>query len=114
MSEYTDDTIARHLAQQPGMRQALLEDPVQRAQTELMRRTLAAAERAMTDERVPDEVRRRVINRIVWGEPEGRIDVHAQMRDQVAAMYSSMLPSPEALRALLDGAGPARPDEEPT
>lgn len=87
MSDFTDDLLGRYLDQQPGMRQALLEDPVQHAQTELMRRTLAAAERGMTDEGIPPEVRRRVVNRIVWGEPEGLVDVRARVREQVIAAY---------------------------
>lgn len=87
MSEFTDEVLGRYLDQQPGMRQALLEDPVQHAQTELMRRTLAAVERGMTDEGIPPEVRCRVVNRIVWGEPEGLVDVHARVREQVIAAY---------------------------
>lgn len=91
MSESTDRSFGRWLDQQPGMRQALLEDPVQHAQTELMRRTLDATDRAMADEGVPEETRRRVVNRIVWGEPEGLVDVHAKIRNQVLALYD--LPS---------------------
>ncbi|MFD4596744.1 hypothetical protein ACFWPQ_01800 [Streptomyces sp. NPDC058464] len=113
MSQHTDDTLGRYLDQQPGMREALLHDPVQHYQAQFMRRTLAAADRAMADEDVPDAVRRRVVNRIVWGEPEGRVDVHAQMDRQRKAMAKSMMPSAEALAALLaDGAGSVRPDEE--
>lgn len=80
MSEFTDDTISRYLAQQPGMREALLHDPMQHAQAEALRQTLSMVERALVDEGVPDDVRRRVINRVVWGEPEGLVDVHARMR----------------------------------
>lgn len=97
MSEFTDDTLNRYLAQQPGMREALLRDPVQHMQAEALRQTLAMVERALADEGVPDDVQRRVVNRVVWGEPEGRVDVHAQMvrmRRQMAT-------------------GPVRPDEEP-
>lgn len=88
MSDFTDDTLGRYLEQQPGMREALHTDPVQHAQTELTRQLLDAAERAMTDEGVPDEVQRRVLKRIVWGEPEGLVDVHGQRRaaqERVAA-----------------------------
>lgn len=98
MSEFTDDTLGRYLNQQPGMREALLHDPMQHAQAQSLRQTLAAVERAMTDEGMPDDVRRRVINRVVWGEPEGRVDVHAQM-DRVRQQMSS---------------GPVRPDKGPT
>lgn len=82
MDYFTDDALGRYLNQQPGMREALLHDPVQHAQAELLRQTLTSVERAMNDERVPGDVRRRVINRIVWGEPEGYVDVHAR-RDEM-------------------------------
>jgi hypothetical protein len=115
MSEFTEDTLGRYLDQQPGMRKVLLTDPMQHAQAEQLRQTLAAADRAMADEGVPEAVRRRVVNRIVWGEPEGLVDVHAQVRERTIAAYRSMpMPSPEALRDLFDGAGPVRPDEETT
>jgi hypothetical protein len=91
MSDFTDGTLGRYLEQQPGMREALHVDPLQHAQTELMRQLLDGAERAMADEGVPEEARRRVINRVVWGEPEGLIDVHAQRREaqeRAAATWS--------------------------
>jgi hypothetical protein len=50
-------------------------------QVETLRKTLGMVERALIDEGVPEETRRRVLNRAVWGEPEGRVDVHARMRD---------------------------------
>lgn len=81
MSEFTDDALGRYLDQQPGMRQALLTDPVQNMQAKALRQTLNMVERALVDEGVPDDVRRRVINRVVWGEPEGSVDVHARMLD---------------------------------
>lgn len=114
MSEFTDDTLARYLDQQPGMRRALLENPVQHAQTEQMRALLDVAEQAMATEGVPEAARRRVVNRIVWGEPEGRVDVYGQRRRQVVAMAGSLTPSVEELAAsLADDAGPACPDEDP-
>jgi hypothetical protein len=116
MSEFTDRTLARYLAQQPGTREALLSDPIQHAQAERMRQTLDATDCAMADEDVPEEVRRRVINRIVWGESEGRVDMHAQMdkvRKQISDAYN--LP-PDLMRVwdAIPSAGPARPGEEPT
>jgi uncharacterized protein YjiS (DUF1127 family) len=115
MSEFTDSTIGRYLERQPGMRQALLEDPAQHMQVEALRRTLAMVDRALADEGVSEETRRRVANRVVWGEPEGVTDVHAHVREQAIAAYSNMsMPSPEALRAFQEGAGPVRPGEEPT
>ena len=91
MSDFTDDTLGRYLDQQPGMRETLHTDPVQHAQTELMRQLLDAADRAMAIEGVPNEDRRRVVNRIVWGDPEGLTDVHAQRREaqeRAAATWS--------------------------
>lgn len=115
MSESTDSIVNRYLARQPGMREALLTDPVQHMQVEALRQTLAMVERALIQEGVPDDVRRRVINRVVWGEPEGHVDVHAQMDQQRKAMAESTLPSAETLAALLaENANPVRPDEEPT
>jgi hypothetical protein len=90
MSDFTDGTLGRYLDQQPGMREVLHTDPVQHAQTELMRQLLDGTERAMADEGVPEEARCRVVNRIVWGEPEGLVDVHAQRRaaqERAAAAY---------------------------
>jgi hypothetical protein len=81
MSEFVDTTLSRYLDQQPGMRDALLTDPVQHMQVEVLRQTLNMVERALIDEGVPEETRRRVLNRAVWGEPEARVDVHARMRD---------------------------------
>lgn len=109
MSEFTDDTLGRYLNQQPGMRETLLHDPVQHAQTELMRRTLAAMEHAMADEGVDEEARRRVVNRVVWGEPDGLRDAHAEMRTRVTEFHRK---HPWARPNW--GAGSVRPDEEPT
>lgn len=93
MSEFIDDTLGRYLDQQPGMRQALLTDPVQKMQAEVLRQTLSMVERALVDEGVPDDVRRRVINRVVWGEPEGSVDVHARMRRERDLLLTTFDPS---------------------
>lgn len=115
MSEFINDTLGRYLDQQPGMRQALLTDPLQKAQAEALRQTLTMVERALTDEGVPDEVRHRVINRVVWGEPEGHVDVHARMDGVRRQMLAADLP-PDLAKAWQDfpSAGLVRPDEEPT
>lgn len=109
MSEYTDDTLNRYLDQQPGMRRQLLHDPVQHAQTELMRRTLGALERAMVDEGVGEEAQRRIINRVVWGDPDGLRDAYAEMRRREAELHRKLPWTNPAY-----GAGPVRPDEETT
>jgi hypothetical protein len=115
VSDFSDETLGRYLGQQPGMREAFHTDPLQHAQVEWMRQILAAAERAMADEGVPDETRRRVINRIVWGEPEGQIDMHARMREtreQVLAAYDLPTELTDAWKALR--VPPVRPGEETT
>lgn len=136
MSEFTDDTLNRYLDQH-GMREAALHDPEQRWEEERLRRMLEIVERAMADEGVPYEARRRVINRVVWGEPEGRIDVHARMaeplmtrdeaRDLLLTTFdpsdfdrtpSPVFTEPAGDLGVTDDlkpyAGPVRPDEEPT
>lgn len=110
MSEFVGDALSRYLNQQPGMREALLHDPVQKMQAEMLRRTLTMVERALTDEGVPDDVRRRVINRVIWGEPEGHVDVHAQMAGVREQMLAADLP-PDLAKAWQDfpSAAPVRP-----
>lgn len=130
MSEFTDSTLGRYLDQQPGMRQSLLHDPAQKMQVEALRQTLDMAERAMADEGIPHEARRRVINRIVWGEPEGYIDVHAKLRIERDLLLTTFDPSEfgslsgpaftepaedfSVRDELKPYTGPVRPDEEPT
>lgn len=82
MSDYSDDTLDRYLDGNPEARRAYLEDPFQHGQIELQRQVLDAADRAMASEGIPEDVRNRVVNRIVWGEPEGLVDVHAQTTAQ--------------------------------
>jgi len=112
MSEFVDDTLGRYLNQQPGMRKALLNDPVQNMQAEMLRRTLAMTESALIDEGVSEDVRRRVINRVVWGEAEGRIDMHARMDEVRKQMAADLSPDFAQVLREIPGAGPVRPDEE--
>lgn len=115
MSDFTDRTVSRYLEQDPERRKTYALDPQAHHEIELLRRTLDATERAMTDEGVTEDVRRRVVNRVVWGEPEGLVDVHAQFRAQVLAAYdlpAQLVESWEAIAAA--AAGPVRPDEEQT
>lgn len=109
MSEFTDDTLNRYLAQQPGMRQALLTDPAQHMQIEALRRTLRMVERALADEGLPDDVQRRVVNRVIWGEPEGYVDVRARVQEQVLAAYNLPTELIDAWKTIHDGASPVRP-----
>lgn len=112
MSEYTDNTLSRYLDQQPGMRQALLHDPAQHMQVEALRRTLSMVERALADEGLPDDVQRRVVNRVVWGEPEGYVDVRARVQEQVLAAYDLPTELTDAWKTIHASVSPVRPDEE--
>jgi hypothetical protein len=85
MSEFTDNALGRYLDQNPGQREAYALDPMAHHEIELMRRMLGAFERTMSDEGVSEEVRHRVVNCLVWGEPEGRVDVYARVHEQMIA-----------------------------
>lgn len=114
MSDFTDAAIGRYVGQDPERRKAYALDPAAHMRIEALRQTLDAVERAMADEGVTEKARRRVINRVVWGEPEGLVDVYGQMDRTRKAMAESMVMSVEAWRDLAGLAGPVRPDEEPT
>jgi hypothetical protein len=128
MSEFVDSNLGRYLDQQPGMREALHKDPAQKVQVETLRLALSMVERALIDEDVPEDARRRVINRVIWGEPEGHVDVHARMRRERELLLTSFDPSEfgfpsdsgpfaalaEHVSRANTSAGPVRPDEEPT
>jgi hypothetical protein len=88
---------------------------VQHAQIGALRQTLTMMERALADEGISAEVRRRVINRMVWGDPEGFVDVHARMASVRKQMLAADLP-PDLARAWweLPSTSPVRPGEEPT
>lgn len=113
MSEFTDDTVGRYIGQDPEQRKEYALDPAAHMRIEVLRQTLDAVERAMTYEDVPEESRRRVINRVVWGEPEGRVDVHAQMAGVREQMLAADL-APEFAQAweAFPSAGTASREEE--
>ena len=116
MSEFTDATIGRYVDQDPEQRKAYMLDPAVHLQTEVLRQTLDAVERAMAYEDVPEEARRRVINRVVWGEPEGLVDRHARVRldrEELLGAYDLLSSLAGPLGPIHDpSAGPVRPDEE--
>jgi hypothetical protein len=97
MSDYSDDSLDRYLDGNAEAKRAYLEDPIQHAQIELQRQALDAADRAMASEGIPEDVRNRVVNRIVWGEPEGLVDVHAQRIDQAIAAYGRLSTRPRVV-----------------
>ncbi|HEY9410779.1 MAG TPA: hypothetical protein VIP77_14460 [Jiangellaceae bacterium] len=98
MSDYSDDALDRYLAGTAEARRAYLQDPVQHAQVELQRQLLDAADRAMGAEGVLEETRQRVVNRIVWGDPEGVVDVHAQRLAAMVAAQDATAPPVDTYR----------------
>lgn len=115
MSGFAEEVLRHYVDQQPGLREALPHDPVQQAQIEALRQTLTMMERALADEGIPAEVGRRVANRMIWGHPEGLVDVHAQMLRMRKQILAADLP-PDLARSWweLPSKSPVRPDEEPT
>lgn len=89
MSEFVDETLGRYVDQQSELRATVLSDPVQNMRIQDLRQTLDAMERALAAEGIAEEVRRRAINRIVWGDPEGLTDVHGQREAMIRQMEAS-------------------------
>ena len=113
MSEFVDLTVARYMERDRDTARAYHLDPQVHADVERLRQYVDATERAMADEGVPRQARERVINRIVFGEPEDRDAVYVTRREQMQAMAKMQMPSAEAWKRLLEpDAGPVRPDEE--
>mgnify|MGYP001078730194 CR=1 FL=1 len=73
MSDFTDEILGRYLDRDAATRRAYHLDPRVHADVERLRQLVDAAERAMLDEGVVDKTRERVINRIVFGAPEGSV-----------------------------------------
>ena len=103
MSELTDGVLGRYLDTEPGLRAATLRDPVEHAQVEMMRRCLEITERALFAEDVPEGVRLRIVNRIVWGEPT---EPFMPRGERLVRMMTAQEPSPEVLADLLEQSGP--------
>jgi len=114
MSDFSDLTVARYLESDQEAAHACHVDPQVHADVERLRQFVDATERAMADEGVPVQVRERVVNRIVFGEPAGREAVYVSRREQMLAVAQLPpltdawvgLPTPRARPVLLD--------EEPT
>ncbi|MER6738228.1 hypothetical protein [Streptomyces puniciscabiei] len=115
MSEFADLAVARYLENDHETARAYHLDPQVHADVERMRQFVEAAERAMRDDRVPIVTARRVINRVVFGDPGGLEAVYVSRREQMQAAAKMQPPTADAWRRLLDpDAGPVCPDEEPT
>lgn len=70
MSEFTDSLITQHLGRHQDQWEDYLRDSAFHHQTELLRRLLETAEQAMEREGIPAESRRRVLETIVFGDPD--------------------------------------------
>ena len=92
MSEFTDKTLSRYL-DAFQTRRAYHLDPQVHADVERMRMLVDAAERAMADEGVPVQTQRRVINRVVFGDPEGLEPVHLQRLEQIRSLAERAMPT---------------------
>lgn len=116
MSEFADLTVARYMELDRETARAYHLDPQVHYDVERLRQFVNATERAMLEERIPKQVRERIINRIVFGDAEGRDAVYVNRREQMQAMAKLQMPSTaDAWKRLLNpSAGPVRPDEEPT
>lgn len=115
MSEFSNLTVARYLEWDRETARAYHLNPQVHADIERLRQYVEATERAMIDERIPKQARERVINRVVFGGPEGPDAVYVSRREQMEEMAKVQMPTADAWKRLLDpSAGPVRPDEEPT
>lgn len=114
MSEFADFTVARYMELDHETARAYHLDPQVHAEIERLRQFVDATDRALMDERIPTEIRKRVINRIVFGEPDGLEAVWVSRREQMQAMVQPPLTADAWKRLLNPSAGPVRPDEEPT
>lgn len=70
MSEFTDSLITQHLGRHQDRWEDYLKDSAFHHETELLRRLLETTERAMEREGIPAEVRHRVLETIVFGDPD--------------------------------------------
>lgn len=126
MSGFTDGIVEQYLNQDPERRKAYALDPQTHHQTNLLRRTLEATERAMENEGIPAETRARVLRSVVYGDAEPRV-TRDQARDLLLARFdpaefdrpaSPVFTEPAGDFSVTDDlkpyAGPVRPDEEPT
>ena len=112
MSEFTDLAMARYMEQDRETAHAYHLDPQVHAEVERLRQFVDATERAMADERVSKQVRERIINRVVFGDPEGRDAVYVTRRERAQAMAKmQMPPTADAWKRLLASVCPG---EEPT
>jgi hypothetical protein len=71
MSELTDSIVKRYLDQTPERGDAFRDSPMFHAQVTWTRDVLDLMERAMGREGVPPGARLRILNAVVFGDPEG-------------------------------------------
>lgn len=82
----------------PESARQIQHDPMAKASTTIIQRTLDYCYAAMSDEGVPEEVRERVLRKVIFGTAESQLE-----RDRFERMATSTPPfSDEALRELFD------------
>ena len=88
MSEFTDGLIAQHLGRHQDRWEDYLKDSAFHHETELLRRLLETTERAMECEGIAAESRRRVLEAIVFGDPnEERRMARDEARDLLLTTF---------------------------
>lgn len=70
MSEFTDSLITQHLGRHPDKWEDYLRNSDFHYHIELLRRLLETTEKAMEDEGIAEESRRRVLETITFDEPD--------------------------------------------
>lgn len=83
MSEFTDGLITQHLGRHQDRWEDYLKDSAFHHETELLRRLLETTERAMEREGIAAEARRRVLETIVFGDPD---EERRMTRDEARAL----------------------------
>lgn len=115
MSEFTDSLITQHLNQTPSLRDAYHHDAPTYHQVNLMRRMLETTERAMEREGIAAESRKRVLETIVYGDPD--VEKLRRERDLLLTRFDPSefgRPSSPVFTEPSPRVGPVRPGEEPT
>lgn len=108
--EEVDGLYHRHLLRAPDAEDAVMRDGLYRAQMETLRRLLHHTDQAMEFERIPVEVRDRVIRTLLYGCPDP-VEARRRERDREAVLAKVRSTPSEELRRLIaetNAVGPAQ------
>jgi hypothetical protein len=97
---YAEEEYRRYVDRMPGAREASLTDPTYASQMHFIRRMLATTELALENERVPDEVRQRVIRTVLFGSPDPEEGIRRQ--EQHRAMVAQLRNAPITVHQVPD------------